>query len=152
MPALVEISSQSKASNDVEPLVLKARTPRIDKIFSSDSNLELKIVLEEIAQDYFSNELATVLATPTGSYDAGASLPMLEKLEFFLDIIEHQRKLHLRRKPETLVDAIFSESDMKVIYKEWMHEGSWMNEETATTYNSLLNSPEKECVIKTDVK
>ena len=32
---------------------------------------------------------------------------------------------------------------MKVIYKEWMHEGSWMNEETATTYNSLLNSPEK---------
>ena len=64
-------------------------------------------MLEEIAQDYFSNELATVLATPTGCYDAGASLPRLEKLEFFLDITEHQRKLHLRRKPETHVDAIF---------------------------------------------
>ena len=88
------------ALEDDEPLVLKARTPRIDKIFNTDSNPELKIVLEEIAQDYFSNELATVLATPTGSYDAGASLPKLEKLEFFLEIAQLQRELHLRRKPK----------------------------------------------------
>ena len=140
----MEISSESEATNDAEPLVLKAATPRINNIFKSDDNLELRNVLEKIALQYFSNDLSRALATPTGCYDAGAALPCLEKLEFFLDITEFQRALHLRRKPETPAAAIFTETDMREIHSKWMQEGSWMNSKTAIAYNSLSQSRKKK--------
>lgn len=56
----------------------KATTPRINNIFESDDNVDLQNVLKHIALQYFSNDLSKVLATPTGSYDAGAALPRAE--------------------------------------------------------------------------
>ena len=123
----LEKCSQSDTSNDAEPLVLKAATPRINKIFGSDENGDLQNVLEKISQQYLWGKLSRVLATATGCYDVAASLPAVEKLEAFLDIIEDQRARHLQRHENMAADSIFSEADMQEIYGTWMKEGSWMD-------------------------
>ena len=44
-------------------------------MLSSGDNVELRTVLEKIAQQYFSKDLFRVVATHTGSYKADAALP-----------------------------------------------------------------------------
>ena len=66
-------------------------------------------VLHSLAQ------AATIVATSTGCYEAATAMPRLEKMEAFLEIIQEQRALHLRRHPEMAADSVFSEAHMKEI-------------------------------------
>ena len=69
------------------------------------------------------------------------SLPAVEKLEAFLEIIQDQRARHLRRNPEMPANAIFSNHDIAEINKDWMNDyTSWMNTEKLRAYEQQLAS------------
>jgi len=143
-PAPLESRSATSSSSAAQPaLVLKAATARIDNILGSDENRDLQNVLEQIWQQYLWDKPSRVLATATSCYDAAASLPDMEKLEAFLEIIEEQRAQHLSRHPEMPANAIFSRHDMQEIYKEWMDGGNWMSCDKASEYHRLCRSRQR---------
>jgi len=69
-----------------------------------------------------------------------ASLPSLEKLDAFLEIIEDKRAWHLSRHPEMSPNAIVSDNGMQEINKKWMEEGNWMNCYKDKEYHGLCQS------------
>ena len=70
-----------------------------------------EILVKRISQEFLPNELSTVLSNSTGTYQAGASLAPVEKLEAFLTIVEEQRAQHLERHPDIDTMQVFSDAD-----------------------------------------
>ena len=92
-------------------------------------------VLHSLAQ------AATIVATSTGCYEAATAMPRLEKMEAFLEIIQEQRALHLRRHPEMAADSVLSEAHMKEIHSTWMNDHhSWMKADKLREYEQQLAS------------
>ena len=83
-------------------------TPRVNAIFGSDTAVELRELLEKIVQEFWFGKLAPIVATTRGCYEAAKALPLLEKMEAFLEVIQEQRARHLQRHPEMAADSIFS--------------------------------------------
>jgi len=119
-------------------------TPRVNAIFGSDTAEELQELLEKIAREFWFDKLARIVATTTGCYEAATALPLLEKMEAFLEVIQEQRARHLQRHPQMTADSIFSEADMKEIVAEWMGDySSWMNTEKLREYEQQLASTDR---------
>ena len=119
-------------------------TPRVDAIFGCDTAVELQDLLEKIAHEFWFNKLARIVATSTGCYEAATAMPRLEKMEAFLEIIQEQRALHLRRHPEMAADSVFGEPDMKEIHETWMKDyESWMNAAKLRAYEEQLASQKR---------
>ena len=95
----------------------------------------------KFAHEFWFNKLARIVATSTGCYEAATALPRLEKMEAFLEIIQEQRALHLRRHPEMAADSVFSEAHMKEIHSTWMNDHhSWMKADKLREYEQQLAS------------
>jgi len=81
-------------------------------------------------QEFWFGKLARIVATTTGCYEAATALPLLEKLEAFLEIIQEQRARHLQRHRKMATDSIFSEGDMTEIWQTWQDDyHDWMKKE-----------------------
>ena len=119
------------------PLNLKPPTPLIDKMFCSSEKEKLDLLLARISREHIPDKLLRVMATPTGSYKTAESVAPIEKLEAFLSIVKDQRTQHLARCQDLPDNAVFTQEDMKQIYKNWMKEGSWMNKKTDSTCKGL---------------
>ena len=129
-------SDSSAAQPAVQaPLARKHPLPRVYAIFGSDDTADLQDVLEKLSKEYLFGKVGHIVSTSTGCYEAASALPVIEKLETFLEIIQEQRAHHLQRHPEVAADAVFTDADMQEIHKTWMDDyKNWMQPVTVAEY------------------
>ena len=150
-PSVSQYAKHSSHSSAAQPVTLrerrphvrlKARTPRVDAIFSSDASAEqaLQQLLESISKDFLWGRVAKIVQTPNGCYEAAVAPDITEKLEEFLRVVEDQRAKHVRRHPHLRNDDVFKDNDMREIMTTWCNDiTSWMNTETRQEYDRLQN-------------
>ena len=139
--------SDSSANSAVQPAeretVVSAMPPhhtRVHAIFSTDDpkKAPLQEALEEITRNFLFNKVAHIVKTSAGFYEMAPVPCVLQKLEAYLEIVEHQRRLHLKTKPWLPENAEFTEDDMKQLHKRWMEDhNTWMDEKNIEIYRNM---------------
>ena len=77
----------------------------VNLIFGSDTTGELQDLLEKIAHEFIFDKVARIVAATHGCYEAAEPLPLLDKMEAFLQIIQEQRARHLQRRGDMAADT-----------------------------------------------
>jgi hypothetical protein len=105
----VEPPSSAAQPAPQRPWVLRPATPRVNEIFGTDDAAAgpLQELLEKISKDFLFGKVANIVATATGCYEVATSPHAVAKLEAFLQIVQEQRALHLRRHPDLAADVVF---------------------------------------------